>query len=236
MRVISFVFAISSVGFAAAQNNIVVQVGATADAPGGVFQFNPSSVTASQGDTVTFKFTGAPGNHSVTQSSFASPCTPLEGGFDSGWVSIPQSNVSQSPEWVLTINNASAPIWFYCKQLNPAPHCVQGMVGAINAPTTGDRTFQAFASAATAFNGTVGQGGGGSLSGVGAAATAAPGPIESGAQAFGAPSTISGGGANGSSPASPSPSAGNGSVSFLAAMSPVSILLVAFGLVAGATM
>ena len=38
--------------------------------------------TAAVGDTVEFTF--HPQNHSVTQSSFAEPCTPLPGGFDTG--------------------------------------------------------------------------------------------------------------------------------------------------------
>jgi flagellar biosynthesis protein FliQ len=37
---------------------------------------------AVQGDIVVFNF--HPKNHSVTQSSFKEPCTPLEGGFDLG--------------------------------------------------------------------------------------------------------------------------------------------------------
>ena len=38
--------------------------------------------TAAVGDIVEFTF--HPKNHSVTQSSFAEPCTPLPGGFDTG--------------------------------------------------------------------------------------------------------------------------------------------------------
>jgi hypothetical protein len=38
--------------------------------------------TAAQGDIVVFTF--FPKNHTVTQSSFAQPCTPLDGGFDTG--------------------------------------------------------------------------------------------------------------------------------------------------------
>ena len=36
-------------------------------------------------------------------------------------------------------------IWFYCSQVNPKTHCNAGMVGAINAPTTGN-TFDNFQS------------------------------------------------------------------------------------------
>jgi hypothetical protein len=51
-------------------------------------------------------FAISPGNHSVSQSSFGSPCEPLAGGFDSGWVSVPES-LSPPPEWNLTITDDS---------------------------------------------------------------------------------------------------------------------------------
>jgi len=38
--------------------------------------------SAAPGDTVSFKF--HPKNHTVTQSSFDAPCTPLYGGTDTG--------------------------------------------------------------------------------------------------------------------------------------------------------
>jgi hypothetical protein len=68
----------------------------------------------------------------------------MEGGFDSGWVFVPEGN-TESPEWNLTITDdtkrkydvialkliltPSPALWFYCKQLAPAPHCLVGMVG-----------------------------------------------------------------------------------------------------------
>ncbi|KAF8201470.1 hypothetical protein BJ912DRAFT_945439 [Pholiota molesta] len=85
--------------------------------------------------------------HSVTQSSFANPCTYLAAdasnsssvaGFDSGLVLAS----------TFTINvTDTQPIWFHCKQLT---HCGIGMVGAINAPSSGNNTYQAFLSAAVA--------------------------------------------------------------------------------------
>jgi len=67
-------------------------------------------------------------------------------------------------------------IWFFCKQIQPDSHCpsgmfiplgmvrfslplaprLQGMIGAINAPTTGNDTFAAFQANAKAFKGTPG--------------------------------------------------------------------------------
>ncbi|GAA5968107.1 hypothetical protein JCM11641_003733 [Rhodosporidiobolus odoratus] len=88
-------------------------------------------------------------NHSVTQSSFVSPCEPLlnastdERGFDSGYVPV-SAGATDSPTWTLNISSSTA-IWFYCAQAN---HCQQGMVGSINAATSGNRTFEAFQAAA----------------------------------------------------------------------------------------
>ena len=48
----------------------------------------------------------SPGNHSVTQSTFASPCEPETGGFDSGWVFVPAGE-TDIPEWNLTITDDS---------------------------------------------------------------------------------------------------------------------------------
>ncbi|KAG9226595.1 hypothetical protein CCMSSC00406_0006180 [Pleurotus cornucopiae] len=186
MRFASAAIAFSATALVAAQN-VVVQVGSVATADGGVFQFIPNDITAANGTTVTFRFTGAPGNHTVTQSSFADPCNPLAGGFDSGFVFIPPTNTSETPEWTLTVTDDSRPIWFYCKQLIPSPHCGAGMVGAINAPSTGN-TLANFVSAARAFSGASGQGQGG-LSGVGATASAAPSPIAGGASLVGAPTS-----------------------------------------------
>jgi len=178
--------ALSLASVVAAQQT--VQVGSTVSAQGGVFQFIPPSITAKNGTVVTFKFSGIPGNHSVTQSSFADPCDPLAGGFDSGFVYIPTSE-TEIPEFNITITDDSKPIWFYCKQLKPTAHCIDGMVGAINAPSTGN-TFASFQSAAKAFTGTPGQGLG-HLVGVGASASAPVGPIPSGVTTFGSPAASS---------------------------------------------
>ncbi|KAJ7698552.1 hypothetical protein B0H17DRAFT_927281, partial [Mycena rosella] len=66
------------------------------------------------------------GNHSVTQSSLEAPCQPLENGFDSGWISV-AATITPPPQWSITITNNQTPIYFYCKQLNPTPHCTAGM-------------------------------------------------------------------------------------------------------------
>ncbi|KAG6828139.1 hypothetical protein H0H92_009093 [Tricholoma furcatifolium] len=203
LAISSVVLTATSVGLA--QENPIVYVGSTATATGGVYQFIPPVLNVTNGTTITFKFTGAPGNHSVTQSSFANPCEDLSGGFDSGWVFIPANNVSASPEWNLTITNASTPLWFYCKQLVPLTHCSAGMVGAINAPGSGNHTFANFQSNAKSFQGPSGQGEG-SLVGQGAFASAGPGPQASGASFYTAPTATAPSSSSATSTASPSAS------------------------------
>ncbi|CAL1704120.1 unnamed protein product [Somion occarium] len=108
-----------------------VQVGANG------LTFEPANITASVGDLVTFLFSSST-PHSVTQSTFADPCTPLTGsngtGFDSG--------VTTGTQFTINVTDASKPIWFFCKFPG---HCGAGMVGSINAPSSGN-TFDNFLS------------------------------------------------------------------------------------------
>jgi len=136
----SNLFALSALlGFMAAlpveSANIQVIVGG----PGGVVAYNPSNVTANVGDTVTFIFQQK--NHTATQSTFASPCTPASGGFDTSFVPVSDNNTSgpfQQAQFTVTDTN---PVWVYCRQTG---HCQKGMVFAIN---PGDK-FAAFQAAA----------------------------------------------------------------------------------------
>ncbi|KAJ7433628.1 hypothetical protein B0H11DRAFT_757679 [Mycena galericulata] len=180
MRLTSLVVSLAAAAVVSAQNQtLLVNVGAEMATSGGIFQFIPNSITASNGSVVTFQFSGIPGNHSVTQSSFASPCEPLAGGFDSGWILI-EAKTTPLPEWNLTITNDQTPIWFYCKQLIPSPHCNAGMVGVINVQP-GANSFSAFQSKAMSA-GAPGEGQNG-LIGVGASASAEP-LVPSGATHF----------------------------------------------------
>ncbi|KAJ7828949.1 hypothetical protein B0H14DRAFT_2811181 [Mycena olivaceomarginata] len=134
----------------AQDKTVTAMVGGETNTPGGgVFQFIPNQITAANGTTITFKFTGIPGNHSITQSTFANPCTGAPGGFDSGWVELLKNTTDGTglPEWNLTITNDQTPIWFFCKQLLPQPHCSSGMVGVINVKP-GANSFSAFQAAA----------------------------------------------------------------------------------------
>ncbi|KAF9009366.1 Cupredoxin [Cyathus striatus] len=143
----------------------------------GNFVFNPANISAPIGTLVTFWFpnTGIP--HSVTQSSFANPCTFLNitsnntFGFDSG--------LTQDVQFTINVTSTD-PIWFHCKQVL---HCGMGMVGSINAPSSGNNTFDAFMQAAMAIgsNEQTEQDNGPVTGGVGAIATATPAATGTGA-------------------------------------------------------
>jgi len=94
--------------------------------------FNPPSIQAVAGDTVLFNFLSK--NHSVTQSTFTSPCTLAPGGVDSGFQAT-SPNSTTTMQWSITLDakSASGPLWFFCAQTKPAVHCHTGMVFAINA-------------------------------------------------------------------------------------------------------
>ncbi|GJE86847.1 cupredoxin domain-containing protein [Phanerochaete sordida] len=143
----------------AGANQVIVQVG-----PGGGFTFSPSDIQAPVGTLVTFNF-GASIPHSVTQSTFADPCTPMSGGFDSG--------LTMGTTFSVNVTDATTPVYFFCKF--PA-HCGLGMVGSINAPSSGNGTNAAFTSAATAIGGSESTvpDNGPQTGGVGAVATAGP--------------------------------------------------------------
>ncbi|KAH8106878.1 Cupredoxin [Cristinia sonorae] len=142
MRFTSILAALPFIGAALAQTNHVVLVGAN-----GTLTYSPSEITAAAGDTVSFQFLSK--NHTVTQSTFTSPCSNMTNpdgslGVDSGFQAVP-AGATQFQQWTITVNNASAPMWFYCRQAN---HCAQGMVFAIN--PTAAKSFDAFQSAAKA--------------------------------------------------------------------------------------
>jgi len=124
--------------------NITVFVGAGQDGTPGL-KFDPQQITAQKGDVVNFMFSG--GNHTVTQSSFANPCAwqfntaTSQNGFNSGFVPY-NASTGQIGVYSLEVTQTETPIWFFCGR---PPHCKGGMYGAINPPTTGNRTFAQFA-------------------------------------------------------------------------------------------
>lgn len=161
------VFIAATAGFASAADHLVL-VGDSG------LVFNPTSVTAAVGDNVIFEFRAK--NHTVTQSSFAQPCTFLQTangpGVDSGYQPVP-AGATNFPQWNITIDNATAPLWFYCAQKNPANHCQAGMVFAIN--PTAEKSFDAFLANAKASGSASGSSSApGGASGTGAATATLP--------------------------------------------------------------
>ncbi|ETW86305.1 hypothetical protein HETIRDRAFT_407946 [Heterobasidion irregulare TC 32-1] len=140
-----------------AQTTIQVQVGANNG-----LTYTPESVNATVGDTIQFLFMSK--NHTVTQSSFASPCANLStGGIDSGFQAV-AAGAATVPSWSFTVNDTSAPLWFYCRQVG---HCAKGMVFAVN--PTAAKTFTAFQAAANASGSTTTSASGSAASGSAAA-------------------------------------------------------------------
>ncbi|KAI0827999.1 hypothetical protein BC628DRAFT_1409507 [Trametes gibbosa] len=149
MRSFSLAVAILSAVVAASAKQIVITVGAnTTD--NGTFTFTPASVNASIGDVVLFNFTE--GNHTATQSTFASPCIPAHetnitiNGFDSNF--RPTNNGTAITNLPVTINSNDT-IWFY-----DAATCAVGGVGGININESSTETLDGFRRNAVRLNGT----------------------------------------------------------------------------------
>jgi hypothetical protein len=128
---------------AAAATTIPINVG-----KGGLVM-DPPSVSANVGDVLEFRF--YPMSHSVVQGAFDSPCQTgsVKSPFFSGFVPSTSGEASQV---FRVIVNDTKPIWYYCSR---ADHCSEGMVGAVNAPKSGN-TFDAYLKASKAFTGKVG--------------------------------------------------------------------------------
>ena len=96
----------------------------------GALRFNPETVTAAIGDTLSFTY--FPRNHSVVESNFADPCKPLAGGFNSGFVPVaPGAGTGTgAKKFVVTVKN-NKPIWVYCAQTT-GRHCQSGMSMVVN--------------------------------------------------------------------------------------------------------
>jgi len=123
-------------------------------APGGKLEFSPQAIFAETGDEINFVF--KQGNFSVFQSSFAAPCTPLDGGFKSGFQFVDEGTADdQLPVVKYTVTDPKdKALWFYGRQGGGAPStCKQGMLFAINCPSTGQNTFENFVRKATGADG-----------------------------------------------------------------------------------
>jgi len=105
--------------------------------------FNPPNISAPVGTLVTFYFPNFGINHSVTQSSFADPCTYLAANATSSTPAGFDSGLQSSATFTITIEDTD-PIWYFCKQVG---HCGLGMVGSINAQGDTYATYLAAAKA-----------------------------------------------------------------------------------------
>ncbi|KIM95108.1 hypothetical protein OIDMADRAFT_172245 [Oidiodendron maius Zn] len=91
--------------------------------------FTPNTVNAQTGDSILFQFKS--GNHSLTQSTFNSPCEPLTGGTESGFMPNLNNQVP-FPSYTLIVNT-SDPQWFYSEGESD---CASGMTFGLNPNST----------------------------------------------------------------------------------------------------
>ncbi|KIW34690.1 uncharacterized protein PV07_01454 [Cladophialophora immunda] len=111
------------------------------------FTYSPDTVKAAVGDTVNFHF--YPGDHTVTQSPFDSPCQPVSGNaINSGVIN---SNSGQASTMFSMRVNSTDPLWLYCGQVG---HCAAGMAMVINPPSNGN-TLAAYQKAASGQSGQI---------------------------------------------------------------------------------
>ena len=97
----------------------------------GELRFQPSTIDAAVGDYVRFRFLAK--NHTLSQSSFESPCRS-NGGFDSGFSFYnPRNQTDITSQELVYLVRDSEPAWFFCRQVSLQDHCSAGMVFAINA-------------------------------------------------------------------------------------------------------
>ncbi|KDR81499.1 hypothetical protein GALMADRAFT_276281 [Galerina marginata CBS 339.88] len=120
-----------------------------------ILAYSPSNITAQVGDTITFEFHQK--NHTITASSFNTPCRALsltsttgDIGFDSGFMPVADA-ATTFPTYTIRVNDTN-PIWAYCRQ---ASHCGQGMVFSANAVESGPKNFSAYQTLAMQQNGTI---------------------------------------------------------------------------------
>ncbi|TFK44913.1 hypothetical protein BDQ12DRAFT_695253 [Crucibulum laeve] len=142
--------ALSALAASVSAKRIVVTVGGnTTDNPGAVF--DPQQLTATQGDVLVFNFTQ--GNHTATQSTFASPCTAAHftnetiNGFDSGFRNAGNKSAITTLEVPITDNTTT--IWFFDWNT-----CAQGGVGGVNINDSTLETLDGITRNAIRLNGT----------------------------------------------------------------------------------
>jgi plastocyanin len=123
----SLIAAFAGIVAAQAPSSMVVHV-VSVSGNGNVF--SPDRVTALPGEMVQFQFRA--GNHSVVQSNFDNPCTPISQHTNQTGIFSNYADTSASgdmiPTFTVNVTNTT-PMWFYCSQ---ARHCQSGMSMVIN--------------------------------------------------------------------------------------------------------
>lgn len=76
--------------------------------------FVPESLSAAVGDTVHFVFLSK--NHTVTQSTFDTPCKKMDGGIDSGFMPNPDNTIEPPPMMAVQVTTEK-PLCEYSIQL-----------------------------------------------------------------------------------------------------------------------
>jgi plastocyanin len=99
------------------------------------FAFSPDTITAAVGSSIEFVF--FPPLHSVTQSTFDSPCAPIANGTGFWSGAITTTSGQNANVFTLVVNDTN-PIWFFCAT---PTHCGIGMAGVINPPYVSIVTF-----------------------------------------------------------------------------------------------
>jgi plastocyanin len=108
---------------------VIHRITAGSTVANGGLHFEPENVSASIGDIIEFHF--LPKNHSIVQSSFSAPCSPLASsagifsGFNFATMEGEADNVFSF------VVKDELPFWYYCSQ-TVGDHCQMGMSGVIN--------------------------------------------------------------------------------------------------------
>lgn len=115
----------------------------------GELKFEPEAIGAAVGDQVVFHFW--PKNHSVVQTSFASPCGAKDGGVNTGFHPVALNSTDEKPTYTITVNDTQ-PFWATCSQAKDTAmsHCGSGMVFSVNCPFDGPNSFDNFKKSALA--------------------------------------------------------------------------------------
>lgn len=104
-------------------------------------KYYPDNIKAAPGSMVQFQFWA--GNHTVTQSDFDHPCTPISqvnssvAGIWSSFMPVAAGAAKKEiPVFTVQINDTK-PIWIFCSQ---GKHCSAGMSMVINENTSANST------------------------------------------------------------------------------------------------